>query len=218
MKKIVAAVVLSINGLYGMGVAEFWERAGIVDSVSVTSRDMTLTLSSHNSMSSWGIWIPGEQRGRDVVPGEKVAIPPSQAIVFQGRHAHITFTPVSFKTQHKGFRMERTVLGFSSSAGRPADIAYIAFSDAPLSVGEDDVEMILEGGEWKKFKAPPSPPSPEKPQPAVRKKLFPPGRAGAGVTGDAPDTVSRRLPYLWLGLGIILCALVALFAVRKKRA
>ena len=152
MKKCIIGVIvaLSIHGLYGMDIVEFWENVRIVDSATVSSRDITLNLSSRWSLSSWGGWVPGEQRHFDVVSGGKVVLAPDQATVLGTRHAQITFTPVSFKTRHKGFRMERLLFGAGTLIGRPADIAYIAFSDSPLTVGENDVVMVMENGEWVK--------------------------------------------------------------------
>ena len=143
-------VALSANGLYGVDVAEFWEKMRIIDSAVVTPKDLTLTLISHRSLSGWGVRIPAEQRRLDVVPGGKIVLVPDQAMVFQGRHVRITFTPVSFKSKHKGFRMERVSFGFGSTVGKPADIAYMAFSDTPLTVGEDDVVMVMDDGKWVK--------------------------------------------------------------------
>ena len=152
MKKYMIAVImaLSVNGLHGMDVTEFWERVGIFDSAETTSRDLTLTLTSRHSLSEWSVRIPRGEGIRKVVPGEKIALVPDQAMVFQARHVRITFTPVSFKDQHKGVRMEWVTFGFGGSVGKPADIAYIAFSDTPLAVGEDDVEMVMDDGEWVK--------------------------------------------------------------------
>ena len=149
MKKCVMGVIIAVSagGLRGMDVAEFWEKAGIIDSAAVTSKDMTLTLNSHRSMSQWGIWMPEEQRGVDVVPGEKIVLRPGQEIVFQGRHVRVTFRPVAFKTRHQGFRLQRDIFGFSSMA-KPAEIAYAAFSDTPLAVGEEDVEMVMDDEGW----------------------------------------------------------------------
>ena len=152
MKKCIIGVIVAllVHGLYGMDIVEFWENVRIVDSATVSSRDITLNLSSHWSLSSWGGWVPSKQRHFDVVSGGKVVLTPDQATVLGTRHAQITFTPVSFKTRHKGFRMERLLFGAGTLIGRPADIAYIAFSDSPLTVGETDVVMVMDNGEWVK--------------------------------------------------------------------
>ena len=152
MKKYVVGttITLLISGLHGMDVAEFWDKTSIIESVAITSRDLTLTLNSDKSLDAWGGWMPGEQRGYDLVPGGKIILVPDQAMVLGMRHIRITFTPVSFKTNHKGFRLERVLFGTGSLVGTPADITYIAFCDIPIVVGEDDVEMVMDNGEWVK--------------------------------------------------------------------
>jgi len=58
-------------------------------------------------------------------------------------------TPVSFKNQEVGFRVTKWAIGSGGNKPKPI-IAYLALSDTPTDVSEDDMEMTMDNGEWVK--------------------------------------------------------------------
>ena len=68
-------------------------------------------------------------------------------------HVKVSFTPISLKNNQKGFRISDSFLWFHEETIKTV---YLVLDDAPVEVDEDDVEMIMDDGEWKPYaKSPP---------------------------------------------------------------
>jgi len=184
MKKYVVCAVISLcTVVKGMDGVEMLKRYGSIDSVTVTSTNLSI------KFKSAGLVVPDRpmrgmaRRSADYAEkNEALVLTPDEETMLIQRHASITFTPVSFKSQHKGFRILQRIDHRSFGHEVRTNAMYLALSDTPVEVGEDDVEMILETErnsagyttdkvEWKKFEreggAQPSPPSREPAQPAA---------------------------------------------------
>jgi hypothetical protein len=147
---------------------------------------------------------------------EDLVLTPNRAIILGGfynvRPIRL-FSPVSFKNQQMGFRISEVkhLLGTNH-------IAYLVLCDIPIEAGEEDVEMIMMGGEWVKYENPQPVIMPEaEPASPVKKgraTAFPPSREGNETErlGETPS------PYrLWLYVGIPLCCLLAIvYFLRRK--
>ena len=163
MKHCMALVAaLLAGGAHGMGGVEWLNNFLIFDSVVVTSTNMVLkTSASLNSM--WAIRVHGEEDRR--MPwldrNEEIVLVPDKEVSLSESHAGVIFTPVSFKNQMKGFRIHYAIFfgGMETKS-----VTYLALSDTPVQVGEEDVEMILNGvrnefgrlrdaAKWKPFEA-----------------------------------------------------------------
>ena len=127
---------------------EFLKSHGLFDSVAVTPAGLAVKVGARDSLS-WEVMATGEDQEapRSLEPGEEIAILPGQTVRFGARSQRLTFTPVSFKSQHKGFRVTRWHTGSGIKKQKPV-IAYIALSDTPVAVGEADMEATLDDGEW----------------------------------------------------------------------
>ena len=196
---------------------------GVIDSVSVTSTELTIMFKrggfrvEHNGTS--------RSTAEYAEANEPLILTPDQgASISDGYHSSLIFTPVSFQDKRKGFRVICQANLLSVGDGLKHWFGYVALSDTPVEVGEDDVEMILEGGEWIPFEgntiwqdrpgwknrneaetseAQETPPIIEDPETATQDE----GRA----TASAPSR-------LWLYVVIALCTLSAvLWLARKKR-
>ena len=167
MKKCVVGIViaLSVNGVQGEDGLEWLKKSRIVDVVSVTSSNLTLQITNgyfHVSQDSDSrrkfleegktnkVWAK-QMRGSPEFwkNDEALVLTPDQEIQFSEDHGRITFKPVSYKSQHKGFRLTRTIIGAFANRSMP-DITYIVLSDTPMEMGEDDVEMVYDKGAWVK--------------------------------------------------------------------
>jgi len=84
-----------------------------------------------------------------IANGEAVILTPDRWTWFIDSEGRMMFTPVSFKSKHKGFRVTRMPLGVSARYSSP-EIAYIVLSDTPMTAGENDVEMVMDNGKWVK--------------------------------------------------------------------
>jgi len=78
---------------------------------------------------------------------EELILTPDQETRFSTRHSDVRWTPVSFKSQQKGFRIIATSHWWPNPPVTDA-IVYLALSDTLVEMGEDDVEMVMENGEW----------------------------------------------------------------------
>ena len=155
------AALLAV-GAHGMGGIEWLNKFGIFESVVATPTNMVLRTSGSLS-SLWAIRTHGEEDRR--MPwldrNEEIVLTPDKEVRLSGSHANVFFTPVSFKNQMKGFRVRHDILWGGSET---KSVTYLALSDTPVQVGEEDVEMILNGvrnefgrlrdaAKWKPFEA-----------------------------------------------------------------
>jgi len=146
-----------------------------------------------------------------------VLTPTKRARLYQ-RGGGYTFTPVTFRDNLAGFRI-RGIFGGSSLQGdefvRTAhtNTMYLALSDTPVEVGEEDVEMIMEAGEWVKY---------GKPQPGTEKgATASPVKKGVTVSSPSSDdgqgNAQSKPNNLWLYVAISLCFICAiLYFLRRK--
>jgi len=144
--------------------------------------------------------------------GEELVLTLNQeTILTDGRHGTQILTPVSFKNQQKGFRITNTF--FFPGRGTTTNIAYVALSTTLTRMREEDVEMIMEAGEWVKY---------GKPQPETEKgeTTSPVKKGGAATLPPSRDDGqgnAQSKPNLWLYVGVSLCALCAiLYFLRRK--
>jgi len=207
-----------------------------IDSVSATSENLTIAFRSGGFMLRHnGVW---RRAAEYIENNEALILTPDQEVSFSdGLHAYTRIAPVSFKNKKKGFRII-DVFFFSGDERR--DIAYVALSDKPIEVSEEDVEMVMENGEWKTFEregeVATSPPSREavktitQTKPSEPPAVIPPESSEVPdvvaedetlviVTGDEPSEEKSKATTFWLYIGILsaLCAGVVLWRIRRKK-
>jgi len=204
------AVVLLVSGVRGENEFEFLEKRFL--SVSVTKTNLSFKFKG----AGWLVERSNERYGKAseyAKRDEPIILTTDQKTTFASRHVFITFTPVSFKNQHKGFRIaERHEPPASHRHLAGTSFFYLALSDVPIEVSEDDVEMILENGEWKKVEreggAEASPPSRSN---AKKGKATVDDEQGEGRATASPPS------RLWLYAVIALCTLSAVLWLARKK-
>ena len=140
---VLAAITLTVCAREENGVKSLDE---CFHSVSVTSESLVLSQPKGPFLfRQKGIdrWLKQDE--------EIVLTPDCETTLTDGYHVVLVFTPVSFKGGKKGFKIASIFNGLSFGKGITINNMYLALSDTPVEVGEDDVEMIQEGGEWVKF-------------------------------------------------------------------
>ena len=152
MKKncIALSALLFVNSMFGMDGVEFLKNHPWFDSVSVSPTHLMISMSSKGSKPI--NWSEEEYKRRYTV--ERVLTPDAESSVGWG-DIRIAFKPVSFKNQYKGFRVTWMPMGIAAeqalfSHRPPSEIVYLALSDTPMTMGEDDVAMVMDNGEWVK--------------------------------------------------------------------
>jgi len=79
-------------------------------------------------------------------PHTEVSLTLDKETVFSEDHSWTTFTPVFFKNNLKGFRI--SFEGHSMHSGMTIHTMYLALSEPPVQVGEEDVERVMDKGVW----------------------------------------------------------------------
>ena len=153
---IVLVVALLADSVVGMDGIEYLKNNRNFDSVIATSTNLSLTFRSFGA----GFYIVqgGDyEKSRWLELGEEFALIPNQeTLLTEGRHFKLIFTPVLYKNQLRGFRIADITFGAvarNESGFRVNSLAYLALSDTPVDVGEEDVWIIMEDGEWKEVEA-----------------------------------------------------------------
>ena len=125
-RDLVSEAMSRMNGL------ELMLMYGVIDSVSVTSTNLIITL-------------------RDFSGNNEALIltPDNEARISDGHHAGVSLVPVSFKNKKKGFKVTHFFNARSFGGGERSNTGYVALSDMPTEVNEEDVEMIMKDREWK---------------------------------------------------------------------
>ena len=235
--------MLLVNNSQGIDVSELLEKYGCTALVSVTSTNLTITFKSAGFVVS-GKPIRGMARrsAEYAENNEDLVLTPDEETRLVQRDASIVFEPVAYKNQKKGFRIRDIVYPHFHGQEGVTNVAYIALSDTPIEVNEDDVEMILETKrnragyptgevEWKKFEREGSAqvsPSLEAVQPVAQAKPPEPPTATPPAPVETPDPVvedetsegeAQTPSRLWYYVAIlsVLCAGTALWFIRKKR-
>ena len=160
--------MLFVNTILGMDGIEYLSTSTWFNSTAITPTNITLTFHSYGN--AFCIWKDDDDRnGRWLQYDEEFVLSPGQRYTLSDcRHVRMFFTPVVLKNQRNGFQIVYQVDNRRDHDRYVTEYkGYVALSDTPVPVGEEDVEMIMENGEWKKFEreAPASPPSHETPKP-----------------------------------------------------
>ena len=124
---------------------------GVIDSVSATSGNLIITF------GSGGLFVKHKGVIREtaeyVANNEALSLTPDNEVrIFDGHHAGVSLVPVSFKDKKKGFKVTHTFNASSFGDGMKRNTGYVALSDTPTEVSEEDAEMIMKDGEWKTVK------------------------------------------------------------------
>jgi len=221
MKYIICVAALFACCAQGMDGIESLEKRKLFESIIVTPTNLTIRFSEEGqghrvSYPDHRISIPSRGTHDYVKKNEALVLTPDKRVNIFEFHGCFAFTPVTFKNQGKGFRIMETFDARSLRGGLMTNsIAYVALSDTPVQVGEDDVEMILENGEWVKFKreveAQDTPPSRKK-NVTVTNDETP-----VNVAEDEPSEEKNKTNMFWLCVVIFHCLLAILWLARKKR-
>jgi len=143
-----------------------------------------------------------------------ILTPDNKTVCLGQQHTQVHFTPVSYRNGLAGFRITDMFTGAPYGL-RTNNVLYVALSDSPIEVGEEDVEMVKDKGEWIKFEregeVQDTPPSREKTVVATQDET------PANVAEDEPSEEETNANNLWLYALIPLCLLALLWLVRKKR-
>ena len=184
---------------------------GGIDSVFATSENLAITFRGDSiTVRHNGVM----RRSTEYMENNEALIlaPDQEASFSSGLHAHIRLTPVSLKNKRKGVRI---IDVFSFSGDERRDVAYIALGDTLIPVSEEDVEMIMEDGEWKKFErdveATASPPSREKTVTTTNNET------PVNTAEDGQEEGKSKASNLWLYAIIPLGLLAVLWVVKRKR-
>ena len=150
-------VACSVSGMDGV---EWLKNHDWFDVVSVTSTDLTLkvkngslTITQDDSYRKYtesvktNAWATPWRKSSDYIANDEALIlTPDQETRFSLEMCAVTLSPASFKNKQKGFRVKKRIYGHSD--GKSIHTAYIALSDTPVEMGEDDVEMVMDDGKW----------------------------------------------------------------------
>jgi len=131
---------------------KFLEGYQVFNPIKVTPVHLSLRLHPYDVVEQGGTRY--EWTAREMMNSEDLVLTPNQETKILKWKDKFTFTPIAFKSQTKGFKI--TVVSDHSDLGYEVTttIAYLALNDTSVLVGEEDVEMIMENGEWKKYKNP----------------------------------------------------------------
>ena len=153
MKRMTLLVAMLAGNILGMDGVDLIKSFNLFDAIIVTSTNLTFKLDSHPDISLWGFQFLGKERQgyRRLVPNEELVLVPNQVVHIESRSYRLILTPVSFQNQSMGFRATQWRIGSGSPKPTPT-VAYIALNNIPMNVGEDDVEMTMDNGEWVKPK------------------------------------------------------------------
>ena len=140
----VLIVVSLAGGALGMDAVEFFETRRSFELVSSTETNLTLKLNLRSVSQPFTIpeFSTREHEERLVLsPDKETRIGNGYDI-----NVYFYFDPVRFKDQRKGFRIVDRRIRAGSMTNT---VVYVALGDTLTTMGSDDVEMIMETGEWK---------------------------------------------------------------------
>ena len=143
-------VLFFVNSILGTDGIEVLKK--YVDAFTITSANLVVT---NHSTRTQIVWEDGPTPTsfrkasfhKEPYEEELILTPDKESSIGRG-NSRITFKPVSFKNQRKGFRIVREVM--YSLDQDYLEVTYLVLSDTPMTLGEDDVEMVLDNGEWVK--------------------------------------------------------------------
>ena len=211
MRNLVVAVVVAVaNNMPGSNILEFLENRE-TDGLKFMRFQNTVAITPTNLIVKAGPEGCGWLR---TGPYGEVTLTLDRKFVFAEDHGAVIFTPVSFKGKLKGFRIDNISEGRSFGLGVTTNTMYIALSDPPVVVGEEDMEGEIE--------LPPPLPKPKlKPQIPSFLTFAPPlpgSEKPLQNTEDGPSEDRASAPSrLWSYALIPLFLLALLWLARKKR-
>ena len=159
-----------------------------------------------------------------------ILTPDSKTVCLLQQHTRVHFTPVSYRNGLAGFRITDMFTGAPYGL-RTNNVLYVALSDSPIEVGEEDVAMVKDKGEWKTFEregeVATSPPSREAVKTITQTKSPEPPAVIPPEPIEVPDVVTEDKPSedgvtatppsrFWLYI-LIPLILAALWVVKRKR-
>jgi len=220
MKCCVAFILMIyVTDIFGQDENELWVNHNWFDPVSVTSTNLIIKFHPHNR-----VFITQKSTGRLSERNEELVLSQDRETeLSDGRHVRTVFTPITFMSQQKGFKISLILYGAGYGLGQTNHVTYLALSDTPVKVGEDDVDMIMVSGEWKKFEkdggAQVSPPSREAVQPVTQETQPDPTEIPDNVTEDEQNEEKNKANNfgLYALIPLFLCAGTLLWFIRKKR-
>jgi len=153
---IIAAVVMLAGNMSGTDGVELLKKHEGIDSVSVTTTNLTIWFNENKSrgLSVLDKPIRGMARSSSeyAEKNEPLVLAPDDSITLIYQYnCVVKITPVTFKKQRRGFEISDIVAAHYGEKDL-INAAYIVLSDKPIQVNEEDVEMIMKDGEWKTVK------------------------------------------------------------------
>ena len=191
-----------------------------VKSVSVTPTNLVLEISPSRSLWTWN----GDDTKDDRLTeyGEELLLTPDKKTTLSdGRHVDVIFTPATFQNQMKGFqilhKIDDRMGGYITTC-----LGYVALSDKPTEVHKNDVEMIMENGEWKKYeKLQPVPKAENDVQYTQSSRENPvtvaQDETPVNTAEDESSEEKGKATTFWHYALIPLCLLAVLWVVKRKR-
>jgi len=222
MKKsrLIVLIVLSLVGNM-QGAEWFDEFKGWFASFVVTETNLFLKIPASAGPLSLSFGSNYLERRVLLNPNDEATLTPDQqAELTDRRHAFTHFTPVTFKNKKKGFKIDN--IYYEGDMFNTTNTAYIALNDTPIAVGEDDVEMIMENGEWKKYeKLQPVPKAENDVQYTQSSRENPvtvaQDETPVNTAEDESSEEKGKATTFWHYALIPLCLLAVLWVVKRKR-
>ena len=168
MKKCLFVALVALVALFGCTQREeknvtwktenlaWLEDVWFIDSVAVTPTNVAISVNStapYFFVATGNTWRDSLAYARKY---KTLLLTPDEETTFSdGYRGFIIFTPVAFANDLKGFKIftEYDVRTFGDGVVTNY-VAYVAFSDTPVKVGEEDVVRMLIDGEWREVNQP----------------------------------------------------------------
>ncbi|MCL1921358.1 MAG: hypothetical protein FWG50_09840 [Kiritimatiellaeota bacterium] len=145
MRCAVLIALLLVNSALGTDAIEYLKKDSWMSIASVSATGLTVRLQGCNVLvAPNGVPEPW----RHMEEGETLALVADQEVWLGCRYLKVVFRPVAFKDKQKGFRVAKMLAGDSAHPCSPSHITFVALGDAPAGMGEGDVEMVMDNGEW----------------------------------------------------------------------
>jgi len=251
---IALAAMLIASGLPGADGIEYLKTMHYIDVVTVTPTNLSLKFKTvlgdiriiqddswrkyDDALKTNASAVPWRLTSEFIQNDEPLILPPEQETRMSRADSGLVLilTPVFFKNQQNGFKI--TSIRFDSRIGRRMnDHGYIALSDTPVQMGDEDVKMIMDKERWERFEPPAkpevkggamvSPPSREAVQPvpqatpseppAVTPSASPPEEMPDDVAEDEPSEEKNKASNFWLYVIISFCALSVIFYFLRRK-
>jgi len=149
---VIVAVIMFACTLSGKEGTEFIENHDWIAVASVTPTNLVLGIKATRFYVARLYETPQffKEAAEYIKNNENLDLPPDQeTVIADGKHLSVYFVPVVFKDQDKGFRIIDQSQWLSSGRGITNTVMYVALGDNLMDRKEEDVEMVLEEGEWK---------------------------------------------------------------------